>query len=525
MTEVCLRLGHRDEALLSYERIRDPRLRREAEHLLQRRGLLQADDETEAAPEPRSVRDDIVDATRVLFEDHMPLTTIVTTMTFPIVVGLGGFLTSTTSSSFLFPAIAALPALCVAAVVGGMSRRILIDAARGLQDPPRIPQVRELSRQSGRFLLDALVLTLVFLGPAIALACVQGLSVSTLVAAALGAFLLPAAMAIRQLTDDWRALSPNYLFPAVTALRGDYAATAGVCTLVALPAALSAILTAGSQLYLQASVVGPLAVAPLFFASRLLGLMVYGNRETLRELLLPRVQPATAKPTPAPVSAQATAPATKPETSSWSAGLARPTMRTTTATPPRVAAVPRKPRPDQGPLPTTAPRPALKAAAPTPAPADAPRAPAIPAAEQRPAASRPLAKPAPVRAATPAPRAPQPAPTPPNREAVAGRAGSAAPQPPAKRPAGGTHRAVGAAANAPAVAQPAARPAAQPAARTVAEPHPAPAGLATDQATKTRVAVTDKAPPDFTQMPGFNVVKGAARVLSGAASKAGGKRR
>lgn len=556
MTEVCLVLGHRDEALLSCQRIREPRIRRDAEHLLQRHGLLTRSADGEQADEmPHTVKEDVLDATRVLFEDHMPLTTIVTTMTFPIVVGLGGFLTSTTSSSFLFPAIAALPALCVAAVVGGMSRRILIDAARGLQDPPRIPQLRELSTQSGRFLLDALVLTLVLLGPAIALGCVQGLSVSTLVATMLGAFLLPGAMAIRQLTNDWRALSPNCLFTTITRLRGDYAATAGVCTLVAAPAALSTILTAGSHLYLQASVVGPLAVAPLFFASRLLGLMVHGNRRILRDLLAPRVQPASTK---VATSALRPAAAQGDPTQPWGGDLARPTLRTTTATPPRVAAVPRTPVPDRGPLPTSAPRPALKAEA-RPAArrevrAVAPPVGAAAAAPIRPAHEAPLhqglpqhglppqgsplrgralppVQPAPAPHAATQPAGTQPGGARPGarpvartaaaRPAALSEASAASPvaarelgthsTAAARRPLGGTHRAVG--------------QSQRPAPTPVPEPHPLPATATQQVGTKPRVAVTETAPPDFTQLPGFNVVTGAARVLSGAAARAGGKRR
>ncbi|HLU40503.1 MAG TPA: hypothetical protein VK081_14055, partial [Planctomycetota bacterium] len=290
LAEVCLRLKHHDEARSACEKIKDAHLRRDVEHMLQRRGLLPREDGGPVAveidePGPRSIREDALDALRILFEDHMPVTTVVTTLTFPVVVGLGGFLTSATNNSFLFPAIAALPALCVAAVVGGMSRRIFLDAAQGLEDAPKIPELRELCRQSIRFLRDALVIGLVLLGPAVVLGLVQGLMVSTLLAAALGAFLLPGALAIKQLSPDWRALSPNCLFPAIARLRTDYAATAGLCTLVALPAALAAVLTTGSHLYLQASVVGPLAVAPLFFAARLVGLMVYGNRHELRDLL------------------------------------------------------------------------------------------------------------------------------------------------------------------------------------------------------------------------------------------------
>jgi hypothetical protein len=517
LAEVCLQLGHHDEALTAYGKLADPGLRREVERLLQRRRLLPPGPSSEQDNEealPRTLKDDIADSARILFEDHMPLTTVVTTLTFPVVVGLGGFLTSATNS-FLFPAIAALPALCVAGVVGGLSRRIMIDAARGLQDPPRIPQLHELRHQSMRFLLDALVLTLVLLGPAILLAFFNGTLISTFVAAALGAFLLPGALAIRQLTNDWRALSPNYLFAAITRMRGDYMATASICGLVALPAALATIFTAGSHVYLQASVVGPLAVAPLFFASRLLGLLVHANRHALKDILAPRTsvqqvvsrQPAhaAAPPVPAP-----------PAPKRHAAEPARPVLRTTSATPPKVAAVEKRPAPAVGPLPfSAAPKagslhPETKRAAPAPAPRTKEAQPA-------PAAARKNHAPAPARPnlgkAAPAPRAPAPAS--PIREphplsGVAARGVRAAEPAPAPEPVaarsralGGTHKAVGAGA--------------------VPSPVPVASVAAQAEAARPKVAVSDDAPPDYTQLPGFNVVTGAARLLAGASSR--GKRR
>lgn len=496
LIRVCVQLGHHDEALNALAQIRDPRQKRDAEHLLSRRGLLQRNSENEEAPPstPATLKEQVVDALRILFEDHMPLTTVVTTMTFPLVVGLGGFLTASTSS-FLFPAIAALPALCVAAIVGGLGRRILLDAAHGLEEPPRIPELRVLARDSRRFLLDVLVLGSVFLGPAFTLFWVGSPFVSAFMALILGAFLLPGAFLIRQLTEDWRALSPNYLFAAATRLRGEYATYAAICAAVAAPSVAAGVLTKGSQLYLQASVVGPLAVAPLFFAVRLLGQLAHRNRHELRGIV-----PEFAVSTPAPSQAREETPAP------WTT-TERPVLRATEPTPPRVSAV--------APTRQAAPAPQHHPEAKTPvAPKARPMAPA-----GAPLAEKPVAnKLAPVEA----PREPHPMDTitARNRRGVAQRNAQPAAHPAPQQMAQPVAQ--------PAASKAPARPAApaQPAPAAAKQARPAPARAAQPApaaAAKVEVAAND-VPPDFTQLPGFNVVKGAARVLSGAAARSGKRR-
>lgn len=483
LVNVCLLLEHRDEALRAFRRLTGAQARRDVEALLIHRGLLEPEESpaetgapaTAAAP---GLREETLEAARVLLDDHMPLTTAVATLTFPLVVGLGGFLTAG-HSFFLFPLIAALPALCVVGIVGALSRGIMVDSAHGVHDVPRIPGSAVLVRQSARFLLDGLVLVGALAGPAIAMHCL-GLALSTtLLAAALAALLLPMALLMRQITDDWRALSPNHLFRAIGRLRGDYLGRAAVCAGLFLPAALAAIATAGSLLYLQVSVVGPLLVAPLFVAARLLGRMVDLRRDDLRDLLdLPaRSRSEVVGTVTRAVASTAAAPASRTPVAAPSTAVVRTGVRGGSAITNGTTARPQAAA-------SSAPgRPAPVASKPVARDAGASRAGSPSSAAARPAVASSPAPSVPARAA---PR--REAPTP--RPQVAKSASTPAARPPAKS------------APKPAAAKP-------PAPAT-----PAPA----------RIEVTDEPLPDFTAMSGYHIVQGKARVLAGAAATPGSGR-
>lgn len=502
LVNVCLLLEHRDEALRAFRRLTSVQARRDVEALLIHRGLLEPE-----APPPETgalataaapgLREETIEAARVLLDDHMPLTTAVATLTFPLVVGLGGFLTAG-HSFFLFPLIAALPALCVVGIVGALSRGIMVDSAHGVHDVPRIPGSAVLVRQSARFLLDGLVLVGALAGPAIAMHCL-GLALSTtLLAGALAAVLLPMALLMRQITNDWRALSPNHLFRAIGRLRGDYLGRAAVCAGLFLPAALAAIATAGSLLYLQVSVVGPLLVAPLFVAARLLGRMVDLRRDDLRDLLdLPaRSRSEVVSAVTRAVASAAPAPASRTPAAAPSPAVVRTGVRGASTTANSTTARPQA-------TPSSAPsRPAPMAGKPI---------------AGRPVASRPIvgkpvtreagasravsttsATPRPAVASSPPPSAPA--------HPVQRRAAPAQPQPTAK-PTGKT------------TASPSARPPAKPPAKPTAANAPAPATPA-----PARIQVTEEPLPDFTAMSGYHIVQGKARVLAGAAATPGSGR-
>lgn len=479
LVRVCADLGLHDEARRAFREVFDPFEQKRLRALLVRRGILSVD-EAAAAPEPparvfverTSILEETVDALRFLFLDHMPLTVVVATLTFPLVVGLGGVLTAG-SPIFVFPAIAMLPGLTVLGIVGALGRRILVESAEGIDDPPPIPDAGTLFGDAARFLLDVTVLFSLLLGPAIALPLLGGPIGATLCAAAVGALLLPMALALRQLRGDWQALSPNVLFGAIVKGGKRYLGAAGFSALLFLPAAIAGIAAAGSHFYLQVSVIGPLVVAPLFVSSRLLGRTLALRRNELGNLL--SGPGATA---PAPVAA----PAPAVEAARAATPRPRPNLRAEAHPEARQAAPGARRAPASAQAPAARPQAAPAQAAPAAA-AQAPRQQATPQL-QRP---RLTAKPNPNQVSNP------------NANARQQR------QPQAQQPAPqGTPRR--APAN-PAPAQPA-RQQPQPARPQPARPQPSP---------QTNQVVGDAA-PDLTKLPGVQVVTGKTRQLVGAAA-------
>ena len=148
-----------------------------------------------------------------------------------------------------------------------------------------MPELGTLLRESKRFLLDMLILLVIFVGPGTAMLLLSGDVGSAVGSIALGMLLLPMAVLVRQLSDDWRVLSPTTLFRAISRGGIQYLAVTLVIGLMMLPAFVSAMITMGSHVYLQISVIGPLLVVPLFLTCRLLGRFFHIHREQLADLV------------------------------------------------------------------------------------------------------------------------------------------------------------------------------------------------------------------------------------------------
>ncbi len=316
LTKVCVQIGNTDEAVKAARNVKDAAERHHLERYLMRLGLMERPSERTRREEKERVtvnlestfKDEVSSAFRFLFEDHMPLTVMVATLTFPLVIGLGGFLTSG-SNALLFPAIALIPVLTILGLVGALARQILVEASEGLDDAPRIPELSQLGHSATRFLLDAMALGCLFLAPGLVCLFIGmplHLSLATL---AVGGLLAPMALALRQLRNDWQSISPKVLFPAITRAGMPYLGAALMFTLLFSPAVAAAVGTMGSDLYLQASFVGPLCVAPLFITSRLTGRVMHLRRESLGELLVGE----TAEPVKAENKKAATSPQRTPQ--------------------------------------------------------------------------------------------------------------------------------------------------------------------------------------------------------------------
>jgi hypothetical protein len=496
LADISLRLGHGDEAVRCMRRIGNEATRLALASRLARLGLVEdvagapsSSEQHSAAPAasdagpaassvasgPPRLVDHVVDALQYLMHQHMPALVLFTTLAFPLVVGVGGFLTAG-GSWVLLAAIAAIPGLSVLAVVGAMGRQVLIASAEGNGDVPPIPRLADLAQDAKRFLLDAALVTGSLLGPSLlAMAC--GTPWTAVVPGLLiGAFFAPMAWALRHLRGDLGALSPVTLMRAVARTAGSYPALAIVNVLLFAPIALVAFLVFGRPIWVQIAVIGPLCVLPVFVASRLLGTWLEFHRERLGGLTEAKVavkeeakvaaKPMAGAPKVAPRREAQVQPKAEPKVAAKAASKAPAAARTVAAKP--VASAP--------------------AAAPAPASKPVPRLPKRPEQLQHftaPVAKRaaPAAPTKPAAAAKPAAVRSKPSPT-------AKAAAHAAPAPAPK----------GTAAKATA---PAAAPA-KPAPRQIEGRGPV-------------RQLTDK--PDLSAMPGAVVVSGKERLRQGAAAK------
>jgi hypothetical protein len=474
LADVCLRLGHGDEAVRCMRRIQGTTMRIALASRLARLGLIAPPPDqnvhrhaaapaashagTAAAPtvavavatEPEEhvehrLADHVVDAFQFLFHQQMPWLVLITTLAFPLVVGVGGFLNAG-GSWLLLAAIAALPGLVVLAIVGAMGREVLLTSAEG-HDIQGLPGFQQLVLDARRFLTDVGLVFGTLIGPSLlAMACGLPL-LSALPGLAIGAFFAPMAWTLRLLRGDYAALSPVVLMRGISRTIRSYAGLSAVAVGLFLPAAAVAWVVFGRPVWVQIAVIGPLSVLPVFVASRLLGTWVDSQRHRLGTLLHAEVQPAA-----------------KPKT----------------------AAQPAKP--------------AVAAATTKVAAKVAPKAVAPAAAAVRPAATsqRPTRRPA---AARPSPAAP----------AARSMTGATAAQPPRPQPP---------ARPTPAAGKPIAKAAAQPSAKPAPAAAPAPAKPA-PRAIEGRgpAARRTSDAPVLAQMPGAVVVKGSERKRQGAAAK------
>lgn len=456
LAEVSLVLGHTDECLRCLRHIQNDTMRLALGSRLARRGLIDAEvaassqasgaasaqhlaapAASDAGPRPSKERhagdfrllDHLADALQYQMHQHMPALVLFTTLAFPLVVGVGGFLTAG-GSWLLLAAIAALPGLGVLAVVGAMGRHVLLASAEGEGDVPPIPPFAELWDSARRFALDSLAVFGSLLGPSLIAAAFSAPWTTVVPGLLVGAFFAPMAWLLRHRRGDLGALSPVTLMRAVARTAGSYPGLAVVTMLLFVPAGLVTWVVFGRPVWVQIAMIGPLCVLPMFVASRLLGTWLETNRSRLGGLAQERAgaapiakskphkaaEPAAPK-VPEPAPAKAAAPgvgkapsladvrAAKAPTGQRRAGLAE---KAAGAAPPRLPKRPEQLEHFRAPV--------VKRTASGGAPASAPVA--GPQAV-RPAA--PAARPAQAPAAAPAPKAKAPVGPKPAPRAIEGR--------------------------------------------------------------------------------------------------------
>jgi len=103
---------------------------------------------------------------------------------------------------------------------------------------------------------------------------------------AIGMFLTPIALVLRQSRGDIGALSPIAMLRGIGCAKG-YLKITGAFWLAFAPAAIAFWSSLGHAIWLQIAIVGPLAVLPTFATARLLGTFTEVHRWRLGMLLYP----------------------------------------------------------------------------------------------------------------------------------------------------------------------------------------------------------------------------------------------
>ena len=232
LASVCQAMGHRGEALHCVQRIHDDERRARSERALlspaERRkkhhpvapaashagpNANRKPGEATANEEP-GVAEHLADACQYLMHQHMPLLVLTTMLAFPLVVGVGGFLT-TGGSLLLLAAIAALPGLSVLTVVAAMGRQILLRSSEGEGDVPELPVFGRLLKDARSFSFDATLVAGIYFAPPAILVVAGAPWHAALPSLAIGVLLAPLTFALRQVRGDMRALSPVFLLRAM----------------------------------------------------------------------------------------------------------------------------------------------------------------------------------------------------------------------------------------------------------------------------------------------------------------------
>lgn len=312
LAEICLQLGHFDEAMRVHEGMEPGPLRDHVASRLRRRGLLGGAPSTQSsadAPRGASARgpdestsasEHALDAVHYLAQGSMPVVALSTMLAFPIVVSAGGMLTG--GSQWLFAALAAPPAFCVLGLVGAMARKVHLQSADGESEPPAVPGASELLALGKRFFADHAAVLGVYVVPALTALLLGVPAMSMLPALLLGMFLVPMALLLRQLRGDWGALSPVTIMRGISCARG-YSKLAGLFWLAFAPSAIAFWATLGHTPWMQLAIVGPLAVLPTLGTARVLGTFFDSRRELLGKLTIGVQQPSGPEAA-APVSPQ-----------------------------------------------------------------------------------------------------------------------------------------------------------------------------------------------------------------------------
>lgn len=319
LASISYQLGHHKEAIRCIARICNANQRAEAErNLLEPRnnkttrnddltGSTNPDETPKAkdadwakhsqtgADNAPGVIDHLVDAGQYLLHQHMPWLVLTTMLAFPLLVGVGGILT-TAGAPLLLTAIATLPGIAVLVVVAAMGHEILRSSSDGNGDVPEIPNAYLLMVEARDFLVDGGLVCIVFFGIPATLG-IAGASLTTILPTiVIGLFFAPLTFAMRQLRRDLRPFSPIFMIRAIRRSGRGYGWIALVIALAVTPAGVVATTVIQYPIHAQIAIIGPLCVMPTFAISRLLGTWIDTNRASLSDLMQGQIRKASRQP-------------------------------------------------------------------------------------------------------------------------------------------------------------------------------------------------------------------------------------
>jgi hypothetical protein len=303
---VSSKMGHHDEAKRCALRVRNTS--RLAPSLRKLVGVI---DHTDVIPTgapaasdagPTEKREDhpntsefLADAAQFMVYQHMPWLVLITMMSFPLTVGLGGSLINE-GSLLMLAAMAALPLLTIVTVIAAMCHEVLRSSSNGHDDVPDIPEFGRLLHGSRSFLIDASLIASLYVGLPYVLATTVFNWSTILPVMTLGILITPLAFSLQQLRRDYCALSPIFMAKAVRRAGYRYFVISLAITAAFTPALLALLYVGAHPLWLQISIVGPMCVIPILAASRLMGSWIDANRDHLGDLLIANITTVTDQP-------------------------------------------------------------------------------------------------------------------------------------------------------------------------------------------------------------------------------------
>ncbi|MEZ5988839.1 MAG: DUF4013 domain-containing protein [Planctomycetota bacterium] len=235
--------------------------------------------------ERESVWEECRDAVEYLLLDAMPVRVLGLTLLFPAAVAIGFLLPDFVGEGPTW-LLQFAPVLVAIGLFLGYAQKILLQSARGEEDPPELfDELGTMVRAGWHGFVRVGGLGALFLGPVV-LAFTLGLPAAFLVVlAAAGLLYLPMALLGVVVKDSFEAVAPRLVGRGIAVDFQGYLKLALVCGIALSLPVIGLWFVQSSSLPNLAAVVGPLTLAPGLGLARLLGRYFYARAQSMRRAL------------------------------------------------------------------------------------------------------------------------------------------------------------------------------------------------------------------------------------------------